>query len=304
MRRRSGTSFTCFTTKPVGVQRRKTATIQKAAFTHTTHVISADPTISSGMLQKTAKLFKMAWVGTTVKMESSATSATRLSSVSTTQKNTSALSVTALAATKWIFAPSSITLVRKIWLTSFANNIWKLGKASNSPTSISCTRNFCTPTQKNSRNSTSRNSNKWLAFKAKTRLCIPVWMWRLWRMATIWPQTTLPLPTPTLPIASSSNLVNLRGKASPSWRNSHHWQEALNLAKFSLNHVPLSTRLFCRLRHLNPRSATNSYPICLWMASPTNNKERQRLAMRPRLLSLMRSCSTMAALQVKVCRPT
>ena len=173
MLRRSATSFTCFTTKPVGVQRRKTATIQKAAFTHTTHVISVDPTISLGTPQKTAKLFKMAWVGTTAKMELSATNATRLSSVSTIQKNTNALSVTAPAATKWIFAPSSITLARKTWPTSYANNIWKLGKASNCPTSISCTRTFCMPTQKNSRSSTSRNSNKWQAFKAKTCLCTP-----------------------------------------------------------------------------------------------------------------------------------
>ena len=122
MRRKSDTSSSCFTTRQAGVQPRRIATIQKAAFMHTTHEISAGPTTYSGMHRKTVRLSKTGWAGTTARVASNATSATRQSSVFTIQKSTRELSVTAQDATKWIFVPSSITLVKRIWPTSCASN--------------------------------------------------------------------------------------------------------------------------------------------------------------------------------------
>lgn len=176
MQRRSATSFSCFSTKRVGVQQRKTATIQKAAFTHITPAISADPTTCLGMPPKTARHFKMAWAGTIVSVASSVTSATRQLSASITQKSIRELNVTALDATKWIFVHSSITPAKRILPTSYASSTLNLVKASSYLTQVNYTKIFCKPMQMSSKDSINSSSNRRQVPRARAIIRILGWV--------------------------------------------------------------------------------------------------------------------------------
>lgn len=160
MQRKSATSSSCSITKRVGVQQRKTATIQKAAFTHITLAISVDPMTCSGMPPKTVRHFKMAWAGTIVSVASSATNATRQLSAFITQKSISESNATARDATKWTSVPSSITPARRILPTSYASSTLNLARTSSYPTQINYKKIFCKLMQMSSKDSINSNNSR------------------------------------------------------------------------------------------------------------------------------------------------
>jgi len=64
-------SSSCFTTKPVGAQLRKTATTPRVASMHITHVTSEDHQIYLSMPPKTVRHYKTVWGGIIANEESS-----------------------------------------------------------------------------------------------------------------------------------------------------------------------------------------------------------------------------------------
>ena len=68
--RKSVMSSSCFTTKPAGVQLRKTATTPRVASMHITHVTSEDHQIYLSMPPRTVRHYKTAWGGIIANEES------------------------------------------------------------------------------------------------------------------------------------------------------------------------------------------------------------------------------------------
>ena len=150
---RSATSFTCSSTRRVGVQIRRTATILRVAFTRTIHVIlGVHPTFSS-MHRRIARRSRVAWGGTTASEVSSAISVTRRWSGSTTRTSIRELSAIAHAAIRPTSVHFTITHGRKVSLTSSTSSISSLGSTPRFQTSMDFMRSSCESTRRSSTSS-------------------------------------------------------------------------------------------------------------------------------------------------------